>query len=306
MHDMWRYSIPAEPRVRSLARAAACLVFAVAAWAQAEPVVRHVHGLAFAADGKVLLLPSSRGILELRDNAWWQGFGPGHDIKGFSVTADAIYASGHPAPGMALRDPLGLVRSTDGGRTWQALDLAAEADFHIVAAGFRSKAVYVVNERPNSKMPRRGLYVTRDDARSWQRALGGGLEGEILCLAAHPDDPATIAAGTTAGLFVSRDAGNRFEVAEHARPVSAVAFDPGGKRIHYAFYFSKQLISASLQGKRHAWFTLPLLETDYLVHFAFSPGDPRTIAITTGLRHIFLSVDGGAVWDPIAQQGNEQ
>lgn len=244
-------------------------------------------------------------MVELRDNAWWQGLGPIHDFKGFSVAGDAIYASGHSARDTSLRDPLGLLKSVDRGLTWQALDLAGEADFHIIAAGFRSKAVYVVNTRPNSKMPQRGLYLTRDEARSWQRAQIRGADGDFLCLAAHPDDPATIVAGTTAGLFLSRDAGDHFEVLSRERPVSAVAFGPGGRRIHYAYQYSRQLINAPLEGKRHAWVALPQLGNDYVTHVAISPRDPETIAVTTRLRSVFLSIDGGEVWDQIAQEGNE-
>ena len=79
-----------------------------------EPVLFHVHGLSFSSDGNAILVPSHYGLAVYRDGSWSEVNGPIHDFAGFSVAETAIYASGHPPPGTALPDPLGLVKSTDG------------------------------------------------------------------------------------------------------------------------------------------------------------------------------------------------
>jgi hypothetical protein len=39
-------------------------------------------------------------------------------------------ASGHPGEGADLPTPLGLIKSVDGGKTWEQLARQGESDFH--------------------------------------------------------------------------------------------------------------------------------------------------------------------------------
>lgn len=57
---------------------------------------------------------------------------------GFQLQGDIAYASGHPGPTTpdSFGGPnLGLVRSTDGGRTWSNASLTGQADHHDLAIG---------------------------------------------------------------------------------------------------------------------------------------------------------------------------
>jgi uncharacterized protein (DUF305 family) len=55
------------------------------------------------------------------------------DFMGLAGSEDRLVASGHPGVGSTLPDPVGLIRSTDGGQTWQAVSLTGEIDFHALA-----------------------------------------------------------------------------------------------------------------------------------------------------------------------------
>ena len=55
------------------------------------------------------------------------------DFMGLAGTAERLVASGHPGAGSTLPDPLGLIRSTDAGMTWQTVSLTGEIDFHALA-----------------------------------------------------------------------------------------------------------------------------------------------------------------------------
>jgi len=94
----------------------------------------HVHGVAAdPADGTVVLATHD-GLFRSEGGSWTR-VGPVIDLMGFAVAGpDHYYASGHPGPGTDLPEPVGLLESTDGGRTWTPLSRQGESDFHAMAA----------------------------------------------------------------------------------------------------------------------------------------------------------------------------
>src|SRR6266853_2480637 len=128
------------------------LASAVATQAAAQVTLMHVHGLAYSPDGKRLMIPSHHGLAVYENGKWSKAPGPEHDYMGFAATGKNIYSSGHPAPGSGLVNPFGLLRSRDGGKTWEKLGLEGESDFHLLATGWNTNAVYVWNPAPSSRM----------------------------------------------------------------------------------------------------------------------------------------------------------
>src|SRR5205823_5230475 len=163
----------------------AAAAIAAAAPARAD-LLTHVHGLAYSADGKRLMIPSHHGLAIYENGKWSKAPGPQHDYMGFSATAKNIYSSGHPAAGSDLVNPFGLLRSNDGGKSWEKLGLEGESDFHVMATGWHTNAVYVWNAAPNSRMKQAGLHYTLNDGFSWTRVAAKGLEGNPYTLAVHP------------------------------------------------------------------------------------------------------------------------
>jgi hypothetical protein len=285
---------------RLLAGAAIALL---AAGAAGEELRFHVHGLAFSSDGKALLAATERGLIAYREGAWTRMRGPAYDLRALSVTAEALIASGYRKSGNPPAEPLGFVRSRDGGATWQPALLAGEAAFHVAAAGHRSRMLYFFSPRPLPRLPATGLYAARDDGRSWERVAARGLDGWVLGLAAHPQDGMTVAAATTTGLFLSRDGGARFRRLARGGVVSAVAF--GGANLYYVYAYSRTLVAASLDGRQRRHIELPAAWTDVVDRIAENPADPRQIAIATRWQDVYLSINAGATWDRIAASGRE-
>src|SRR5438045_2258832 len=173
--------------MKRLALFSTALLLAFSASAQVTLV--HVHGLSYSGDGKRLMIPSHFGLAIYENGKWSKAPGPEHGYMGFSATAKHIYSSGHPAGGSNLVNPFGLLRSQDGGKTWDKLGLEGESDFHVMATGWNSNAVYVWNAAPNSRMKQVGLHYSLNDGFSWTRVVAKGLEGNPYAPAGPPDDP---------------------------------------------------------------------------------------------------------------------
>lgn len=291
----------------SFAKASALALFLAPAIACAQLTLMHVHGLAYSPDGKRLMIPSHHGLAIYENGKWSKAPGAQHDYMGFSATAKGLYSSGHPAPGSGLVNPFGLMRSDDGGKTWKKLGLEGESDFHLLATGWNTNAVYVWNTEPNSRMKRPGLHFTLDDGFAWKRATAAGLQGEVRALAVHPKDPATVAAVTAAGLYVSRDSGERFVKAASEGEGTSAFFDLDGKRIWYgSFEAQARLTRVPLQGEGITRASLPPLQNDAVAYIAQNPARRLEYVIATFQRDVYLSKDSGQSWARIANRGSAE
>jgi hypothetical protein len=274
------------------------------ALAQAPVSLTHIHGLAYSADGKKLMIPSHHGLAVYENGKWSRAGGPQHDFMGFSATAKHYYSSGHPAPGSRLVNPLGLIRSRDGGKTWDKLGLEGETDFHLLAAGWNTDAVYVWNPEPSSRLKQIGLHYTMSDGFAWKRAAGAGLEGRVRSLAVHPDDARVVAVATAKGIYLSRDSGERFAAVAGATEGLAVFFDLDGKHLWYsAFNGEARLARVAVAGGLPAQYEPPRLERDAIAHIAQNPKARSEYAIATYERDVYLSRDGARTWRRIAARG---
>lgn len=271
--------------------------------AHAGVTLTHVHGLAYSTDGKRLMIPSHHGLAVYQDGKWSKAAGPEHDYMGFSATGKAIYSSGHPAANSGLVNPFGLLRSKDGGKTWDKLGLEGESDFHVMATGWNTNTIYVWNPAPNSRMSQPGLYYTLNDGFVWKRAAALGLEGSPHALAVHPDDPKAVALATPNGIFESSDAGESFAKIAPGQG-TAVFFDLDSKHVWYGAYDGEaRLVRARLKAGPMTRYKLPPLTKDAVSFIAQNPGRRDEYAIATFSRNVYISRDGGKTWNAIAERG---
>lgn len=268
--------------------------------------LHHVHGLAFSTDGRQLFIPIHTGLAVYEDGRWSAAPGPRHDYMGFVAAQDRFYSSGHPAPGSGLVNPFGLMRSRDGGRTWDKLGLQGESDFHVLAVGYRTNAIYVFNPAPNSRMKTPGIYSTRNDGLGWRPAAAKGLPGQVIALAAHPADPNTVAATTREGVFLSKDGGDTFARAASGEAL-AVHFDLDTKHLWFSGHDgTPRLYRVALDTQARTEISLPPLPRDAVAYIAQSPAAPGAYAIATFERSVFITADAGKTWRRIAERGRAQ
>ena len=264
----------------------------------------HVHGLAYSADGKQIMIPSHHGLAVYREGTWSIAPGPTHDYMGFAAAATRLYSSGHPAPGSGLVNPFGLIRSADGGKTWDKLGLEGESDFHVLGVSWQKNAVYVWNSERNSRMPSPGLYFTLNDGFTWQRTAAKGLTGQPRSLAVHPDDAKTVAVATPAGIYLSRNSGDSFELVSTKGQGLAVFFDLDGKHLWYSSHDgSARLTRMAVQNGANTAVSLSMLTNDALAYIAQNPTQSGEYAIATFERSVYMTRDSGQTWRKIAHNG---
>jgi len=263
----------------------------------------HIHGLSYSPDGSKILIPSHHGMAVFDGAGWSKAAGPQHDYMGFSASQNALYSSGHPAPDSGLVNPFGVIKSTDGGQTWQKLGMEGESDFHLLATSYASSAIYVVNHQQNSKMKGAGIYATFNDGFSWQRAAATGLNSAPTSLAVHPSNPKTIAAGTENGWFLSQNAGDTFQRIGDGK-IAALSFDLNGKHLWLGTFNAEAgLTRFDLDSKEINKISLPAMQKDAIAYIAQNPVKRSELAIATLQRSAYLSRDEGKTWKQIADQG---
>lgn len=174
-----------------------------------HPDLAHIHGLGVnPKDGKLyvashhgLFLVSGKGEPE-------QIAGRTQDFMGFTVVGpDHFLGSGHPGPGDGEQPPhLGLIESTDAGKTWKSLSLSGEADFHAMEA--KHDRVYGFDSQTAQLM-------VSEDKKSWDKKA----QLPLADIAVSPKDADEILATTEQGVQRSTDGGRNFAPIDGAPPL---------------------------------------------------------------------------------------
>jgi hypothetical protein len=269
----------------------------------AEVTLRHAHGLGYSADGRRIKIPNHYGIAVHTDGRWSMAPGAAHDYMGFVVTRDFIFSSGHFSPGGGRGGAvLGLMRSRDGGKSWTVLGFENEAEFHLVAAGYETNALYVYSPAPNSRMPRPGLYRMVGEGLEWRIAEARGMRGEVFKLTVHPTDQATLAAATSDGLFLSRNGGDEFQAIIKGPELRTAYFPIDGDALWFGTFDGRPgLFRIALTSGAREEIVLPPIGRDAVSSIAQNPARRSEFAIVTFERTVFVTPDRGKTWMQIAQ-----
>lgn len=266
--------------------------------------MEHIHGLGFTSDGKQILIPAHNGLVSYSDGKWGNVDTPKNDYMGFQMVDNGFYSSGHPGPSSTLQNPIGIVKSSDLGKTLTKLGFEGESDFHGMAVGYKTHAIYVINEQTNTKLNSSGLFYSTDEAKTWTKSTAAGLNEEPTALAVHPTDEKTIAIGTKSGLLLSKDFGNHFEKLLPDLLITSLNFGEKGELL-VAGANSPNLININLSTTVKQEIKLPPLDQDDAVSYiAQNPQDANEVAVATFKKDVYLSKDSGLNWTKIADKGN--
>ena len=185
----------------------------------------HVHGVGIdPVDSSILYIATHGDFYQSRNGAPPVKVDKGRaDYMAFNAppTKDSpLYASGHPASG----GNTGLIKSTDGGTTWQlvAKILEPPVDFHAMAVS-KSNPDTILGFDSGA----RGFFKTTDAGKTWTNLE---YPEYISALAISPNDSQLIFAGTGKGIFKSSDGGKTWAHLKtyNGLIVQALAFDDAG------------------------------------------------------------------------------
>lgn len=170
--------------------------------------VSHIHGLGLDPSDQHLYVATHEGVYTPDAKGRPTLVGDSRDdFMGFTVAgAKTFFASGHPSTGDNGPSNKGLIKSTDAGKSWQALSLSSVSDFH--ALDYAHDTVYGYDAT-------NGLLRTSKDGSTWQ----DGATLEALDITVSPQDADLVLATTGEGVARSTDGGKTFTAGK--QPVRA-------------------------------------------------------------------------------------
>jgi hypothetical protein len=159
----------------------------------------HVHGLGINPKDGALFIATHTGLFRAApgESSPSRVGDSTQDTMGFTVAgADRFLGSGHPGEFDKAINPLGLISSSDGGRSWETVSLSGEADFHVLR--WADGTIYGVDSGSGR------LMVNDDRGERWQERSS---PVPLLDLAPDPRDPQRLLASGEGGLYNSADGG---------------------------------------------------------------------------------------------------
>ncbi|WP_315913547.1 F510_1955 family glycosylhydrolase [Arthrobacter sp. lap29] len=177
---------------------------------------QHVHGIYVDQVSSKVLLATHEGLYDATSKTPVKVSTDTIDLMGFTPTADpeVFYGSGHPGPGSALPNPVGLIRSTDAGKTWERLSRQGKSDFHALSATDHGLVAFD------------GKLSTSADGITWEKS-SASFSPAVLA-----GNPATsvVLATTQQGLQRSINSGKTWGAVPDAPLMQFVAFAPSPEK----------------------------------------------------------------------------
>lgn len=244
-----------------------------------SPPSAHVHGITVSGETSQILLATHDGLFDVTSEPATK-IGETNDLMGFTAgPADGVfYASGHPGPESDLPNPMGLLKSTDGGKTWEQLSRQGESDFHAMTT---TQSGIVAFD---------GALRTSTDGKTWNTIAA---DFAPAALSGHPHSN-TVLATTPDGIHRSTDAGSTWkplkdgpiiQFAAFAHPAEAVGVEPDGT-VHYS------------ADSGETWIKRGRIDGQVMAIASIKGADGRPWIWAATLEGVVVSTDGGMTFRP--------
>ena len=252
---------------------------------------KHIHGLGID--------PADRSILYIATHGdFYQSKDGGSPVKVDKIRADymafnaptnvgiPLYASGHPSTG----GNTGLIKSTDGGETWESVAKVLEppVDFHAMAVSKSDPNVIIGFDSGG-----RGLFKTVDGGKTWETLE---YPDYVSALAISPHDSQTVFAGTGKGIFQSYDGARSWVPLDQYKGINILALSFDEQGILHASTSTFGLSRSSDLGKTWEKINSP----DLTITSIAVDSQNKIIYVTGyslgGFQEVYKSSDDGYSW----------
>ncbi|GGF25542.1 hypothetical protein GCM10010954_25570 [Halobacillus andaensis] len=264
-----------------------------------EGDLSHVHGVGYF-NNETIAFASHTGLKLYQDEEWKETEEHRHDYMGFNAVENGFYTSGHPNLQSDYPNPLGLQRSGPDTGELEEVAVEGESDFHIMGAGYQSRALYLWNEEENSQMDL-GYYKSLDEGESWTTFQAEGIEGDPFQISVHPTDEQTLAVATGTGVYLSKDGGEQFNQISDNGQGSGMFFNED--ELYYGIYKGEQeLVKYDLESEEKETIPSPPIKDDAVLYLAVHP-DEEEMVVFTAQNNSFITNDSGGSWSQIVEEG---
>ena len=199
-------------------------------------------------------------------------------IKPDPTTPLTIYAGVDSQPGR-------LLKSTDGGTTWNAILTSQNEFLDLVAAPQAPQTIYASAQGL-------ALYKSTDGGAHWtMRNIG--LTADAQGLVIDPATPTTLYAHSYDGVFKTIDGAGTW-VRVLSESVNTLVIDPANRQVLYAGSSPNRILKSTNGGASWTSIASPVYSAYAMI---IDLGPPSTLYVAASLPGgVYKSTDGGATW----------
>ncbi|KML40502.1 F510_1955 family glycosylhydrolase [Cytobacillus firmus] len=266
--------------------------------------IEHIQGIGYPGNDAGLYLSSSEGLKFFKDGIWHETTSLNHDYMGFQAVKDGFIVSGHPDKNSVIKNPLGIVKSTDKGASFKKLAFNGTSSFPFLAAGYDTNLIYMINQENIDEL-KAGVYRSQDAGKTWDPVSLKGLEADTLgMIAAHPTNPEIMAMSTRSGIFYSQDKGETVKLVSEPIMATALAFTENSLYYAYADQEKVQMSKIDLKTMENSQVKIPFLSYDNpITYIAAEHKSDGKLAVSTYLKDVYESADSSENWKLLLKNG---
>lgn len=275
--------------------------------------IEHLHGLTYSKDSTIYI-GTHEGMISSKDqgNTWSTVSSYDFDFMGFHMLSNGdMLSSGHPGPNTDLPNPLGVMKSSDNGETWDSLSLLGKIDFHIMTSNYDNPSIIFALNQMGEGEYGAGIFKSTDGGKNWEKIEPKGLPADlhkVYSLIALPDHENTLLAGTEEGVMHSDDGGKTWSLHDGERFITAFSVVPNETKDLISYSVTKDDAAIMIsKDDGVTWEKLGLnLGQDAGNYISVNPDNLNQITVSSFNNSVFVSEDGGKNWDEVIKAGTIQ
>jgi hypothetical protein len=267
--------------------------------------IGQIRGIGYPGNDDALYAATNDGIKLYKNSKWLETTVNKHNLMSMQALNSGFLTSGHPQKGIGLKDPLGIVESTDQGKSLHKLGFYGKGNFHFLSASFFGNGMYLIMEQPTDTLDPGVYFSKNNNGENWTKSKLAGFTADSLgMIAVHPKNGNIMAMSTKTGIYYSEDYSNTMNAITGPVMVTALTFR--GDNILFSSVEEQKIFLKELNPKTGEVkdVVIPFLDYDNPVtYITTDPKNENKLAFATYKDDLYESIDGGENWKNILAEG---